>query len=115
MAIERRKITHYSGIGHITFPRAKADQEVIVVYNDDLDNFKNMITNAALLDEVNRQRLSDMQRQLNDFSARLAFLERVLTSIVDKKNNDSHKEPVCDAQPSQPSEIHNEDFVAPIG
>lgn len=115
MAIERRTITRYGDKGALMFSREKVGERVIVISDTDLDSFKKMIISSALLDEVSRQQLFEMQRQLNDFSARLAFVERFLTSspCLNKKSNDNQTEPESDEQPLQRQENHSEGLSFP--
>lgn len=117
MAIERRTVTKYGDQGGLMFPREKVGQKVIVISDNDLDSFKKMIISSALLDEVSRQQLFEMQRQLNDFSARLAFVERFLTSspYLNKKSNDNQTEPESYGQQLQRQENHNEGPLFPTG
>ena len=104
MAIIRKKATKIANAAHVILPKARLGQDVVVIFEDELENFKDIITHSHLLNKVQDEKINEIRRGLDDLKARVAFMERFLTSLSDfgKKSNETRTEP--QSVPSEASE-----------
>lgn len=93
MAIIKRKITMYGTGGHVVLPKAHLGEDAIIVYEDDLESFKNLIRTAYLAGSVYDKKISSLKFEVDDLKARVAFIERVASpQSLGKKGNETQQE-----------------------
>ena len=78
MTILRRKVRPYGNGAHIILPRGKVGEEAVIVYEDDLEEFKTVIRTAYLYSSVYDKKIADLKFDLDDIKARVGFIERFL-------------------------------------
>ena len=80
--ILKKKISRYGTGAHVVLPKAKLGEDVLIIYDDDLQNFKDTVRNAYLIDSIKDQRLIKIEDEIkNNIQTRLAVIERLLTSL----------------------------------
>lgn len=85
-----KKIVRYGTGGHIVLPRSKVGLNAIVIYDDEVQDFRDMIKNAYMLNRVNEDRIRELKEEIEemktDVRTRLSWLESSLTWLLDKDN-----------------------------
>ena len=80
--IIRKTIKKFSSGAHVIMPRSKVGKEAVIIFEDDLDQFKSIVRNAYLYDSIKDQKISELKKEVEDLKARVAFVERFLTSLT---------------------------------
>jgi len=89
--ILKKIIKRYGTGGHILLPKSKLGHEAIVIYDDEVQQFKDTIRSAYLMNSAHDDQIARIDRELRDsINPRLALVERFLTSLrkEDKKGNE---------------------------
>ena len=87
MAIFRRTVSKYgkSG-GYLTLPASFISKEVIIIADDDLQQFSDAIHTAYLLNKVGNSEITVLNQKFedlkNNINPRIAFFERTLTALI---------------------------------
>ncbi len=89
--ILKKIIKRYGTGGHIILPKSKLGHEAIVIYDDEVQQFKDTIRSAYLMNSAHDDQIARIDRELRDsINPRLALVERFLTSLrkKDKTGNE---------------------------
>lgn len=88
--IIKKIIKKYGTGGHIILPKSKIGHEAIVIYDDEVQQFKDTIRSAYLMNSAHDDQIARIDKELRDsINPRLAFIERFLISLRKEDKKDS--------------------------
>ena len=101
--IMRKTIKKYSTGAHIILPKDKIGETIIVIYDEDLEQFKTMVRNSTLYDSVKDDKIERIKTEVKDLVTRVSFLERFVTSL----SNEGRKSnpPQAEQESASPSTV----------
>jgi len=95
----KKMVRSFGSGGHITLPKHTIGHAAVVLIDDDIDHFKELLSNAYILNTMQKANLERFEGKFeehkNNVLPRLAFIERTLASMIGKgtHSNDSKQEP----------------------